>query len=491
MKETFHMRDPGQTSGGFDHGETPRKLADQALSRATGTELIDGNRVRLLKDGSQNYPAWLQAISSATKWIHFETYIIHEDEVGRKFAEVLSVKAHEGVSVRLIYDWWGSINSTSRGYYRRLAQAGVQVRCYNRFNLESPLAWMGRDHRKMIAVDGRVAYVAGLCVGQSWLGFSERQIGPWRDTGIEIQGPAIAEIERAFADTWAATGDSLSTEELPLRESLSPLGQVPLRVVAGISNSGGVYRLDQVIATLARKSIWLADAYFLGTGAYIQSLQSAARSGVDVRLLIPGANDVPVVRALSRAGLRPLLEAGVRVFEWDGSMMHAKTAVADGRWARVGSTNLNLTSWLANRELDVVIEDQQFAQQMEQMYEEDLAGSTEIVLYKKRPRTMPVTETVLQPRGKRAGGPARTAAGVMRISQSLAASVTNRRELGPAEAIIMLWGAIFLAGVSAIAAKWPRAVAIPVIFVCVWTALSFLVRAYKLRFQDKKRSEVD
>lgn len=469
--------------------KTDRELAAQALSRAAGADRIEGNRVRLLKDAAENYPAWIQAIESATKWIHFETYIFHEDAVGRQFAQLLSDKARDGIAVRFIYDWAGSIGSSSRGFFRRLADAGVDVRCFNRLNLESPIAWLTRDHRKMIAVDGRIGYVTGLCVGQRWVGFPERNIDPWRDTGIEIEGPALADIELAFADTWAATGEPLPDNELPPEDSLAKAGHVLLRIVATGPDAGGLYRVDQIIAAFARRSIWLADAYFVGTGAYVQALQSAARSGVDVRLLIPGANDVPIMRAVSRAGLRPLLEAGVRVFEWNGSMMHAKTAVADGFWSRVGSTNLNIASWLGNRELDVIVEDERFAHQMEQMYEDDLAQSTEIVLHKKRRRTVPTAVTRPPIRHRRSGGGGRAAAGIMRISHSLGAAVTSRRQLGPAEAVIMTWGAVLLLILSGIAAHWPRIFSIPVIILCLWTAISLLVRAYRLRFPQPPSRE--
>ena len=153
-----------------------------------------------------------------------------------------------------------------------------------------------------------------------------------------------------------------------------------LRVIASVPHAAGIYRLDQLIAAGARRTLWLTDAYFVGVTPYVQALRAAARDGVDVRLLAPGASDVWLVRSLSRAGYRPLLEAGVRVFEWNGSMLHAKTAVADGRWARVGSTNLNLASWLGNWELDVAVEDERFASAMEAMFLEDLTRATEIVL---------------------------------------------------------------------------------------------------------------
>ncbi|MDF1506513.1 phospholipase D-like domain-containing protein, partial [Roseisolibacter sp. H3M3-2] len=179
-----------------------------------------------------------------------------------------------------------------------------------------------------------------------------------------------------------------------LRPRAAPAGGTAVRVVAGEPWTGGLLRLDQLIAASARESLWLTDAYFAGTPPYVQALLAAARDGVDVRLLVPGGTDIPLLRPLSRAGYRPLLEAGVRVYEWNGPMLHAKTAVSDGRWARVGSTNLNLASWLGNYELDVVVEDAEFAEAMARAYAQDLGNATEIVLER---RPGPVPRLRLQP----------------------------------------------------------------------------------------------
>jgi cardiolipin synthase A/B len=321
------------------------------------------------------------------------------------------------------------------------------------------------------------------------VGFADRGIDPWRDTGVEIEGPALAEIEQAFADSWAAVGSPLPVEEQPSKKAIRRAGDVDVRIVAGVPNLGGMYRLDQLVATLAQRSIWLSDAYFIGTTSYVQTLCAAARSGVDVRLLLPGANDVPVMRALARAGLRPLLEAGVRVFEWNGPMMHAKTAVVDGCWSRVGSTNLNLASWLNNRELDVVVEDESFARHMEDAYREDLSHATEIVLDHAHPQAVCNEERKRNGTSRRRGGrtATRTAAGVMRLGHAVSAAISNRRELGPAEAVIVLWGALWLLLTAAVGAKWPRAIAWPAVVVCTWLALSLLWRAFRLRAGDRCR----
>lgn len=460
-----------------------RALTDQALSRATGAPLIPGNRVQLLKDAAENYPAWIRAIQSAERWIHFETYIIHEDEVGQQFADLLAEKARQGVKVRLLYDWFGGLGNASRRFWRRLSESGIDVRCFNPPRLDSPFGWLSRDHRKLIAVDGRVAFVAGLCVGKPWAGDPARGKEPWRDTGVEIEGPALATVEQAFADAWSAVGPPLPSEELPPDDSPEQVGDVGLRIVAGVPNFGAIYRLDQLMAQLASSAIWISDAYFIGTTSYVQALRAAALSGVDVRLLVPAASDVPVMRALSRAGFRPLLEAGVRVFEWNGLMMHAKTAVVDGQLARVGSTNLNLASWLGNWELDLLIEDQRFARQMEETHLEDLSRATEIVLSAKRHLRPAEGSGPKRRRGRRMarGSAGRAATGMIRLGHTVGAAITNRRELGPAEAVVMALAAALLIALAALAAYWPQGVVYPFVFVCVWVAISLLVRAYKLR----------
>ena len=197
-----------------------RPQADQAFSRAAGAPLVPGNQVTLLRDARENYPAWLDAIARAEKWIHFELYLIHSDRAGRMFAEALAERARAGVRVRLLTDWLGSIGKTSFSYWRQLRAAGVDARTFNRLSLSSPFSWMSRDHRKVLCVDGRVAFVTGLCVGEQWLGDPEKGIEPWRDTGVSIAGPAVADVEAAFATSGATPAPrSPTTRNRPRADS--------------------------------------------------------------------------------------------------------------------------------------------------------------------------------------------------------------------------------------------------------------------------------
>ena len=458
-----------------------RILAEQAFSRAGGAPLVPGNRVRLLRDAAENYPAWLEAIGAAERTVHFESYIIHEDAAGRQFAELLAEKARAGVRVRLIYDWLGGLGHASRRFWRALREAGVEVRCFNPPRFDSPFGWLSRDHRKVIVVDSKVAFVTGLCVGQRWLGDPSRGIEPWRDTGMEIRGPGVADVEHAFAHTWALAGSPIPAEALPDRSSIPAAGDVPLRVVATIPAAGSLYRLDQLVTAMAQRSLWLTDAYFVGVSGYIQGLRAAVLDGVDVRLLVPGATDIPIVRAVSRAGYRPLLEAGVRVFEWNGPMLHAKTAVVDGHWARVGSTNLNIASWIGNWELDVAVESDDFGRSMQEMYLADLERSSEIVLRRTRPvRLVEQPSSVSQAKPRGHGSAGRAGAGAIGIGSMIGAAVTNHRALGPAEARVMASAGLVLVILAVISLLWPRVVVAPFAILGVWVAVALLLRAWRL-----------
>jgi cardiolipin synthase A/B len=460
--------------------EAIRRLDDQLFSRTAGAPLVRGNAVRLLRDAAENYPAWLDAIRSARHSVHFENYIINDDDAGQRFATAFLEKAREGVSVRVVYDWFGTLGKASARYWRRLREGGVDVRRYNPPRLDQPLGWIVRDHRKCLVIDNRVAFVTGLCVGNKWEGTPERGLPGWRDTGVEVRGPAVAEVAHAFADTWAATGAPLAPDEL-VAPALPAEGDLDLRVVASTPGTAGLYRLDPMVASLARRTLWLTDAYFAGTSSYVQALRAAAQDGVDVRLLVPGAgSDIPMMRSVSRAGYRALLEVGIRVFEWNGPMLHAKTAVADARWARVGSTNLNLASWMGNRELDVVVENAAFGRRMEEMFEDDISNATEIVL-RRWARVRPAGD-LLVPRVRGAGGSStRAAAGALRIGNALGSALAARRVHGPAERWLMAEGGLLLAVLAGVGFVWPRLLAWPLAAFSLWLGLALVVGSARRR----------
>ena len=464
-----------------------RELADQAFSRAAGAHLIDGNSVELLKDAAENYPPWLEAIRSAENYVHFESYIIHEDEEGWKFAEAFVAKAKEGVPVRVLYDWLGGFRRTSRKFWNYLRENGVDVRCYNPPKWYSPLGWLSRNHRKTLTVDGRIGFITGLCVGRLWVG-DPPKVEPWRDTGVSVRGPAVADIENAFAHVWSLAGPRLPDGEIAKRDSIATEGDMALRIVATVPVTAGMMRVDQLVAALARDHLWLTDAYYAGTTSYVQALRAAAMDGVDVRLLLPNSSDITILKPVSQAGYRPLLEAGVRIFEWNGSMLHSKTAVADERWSRVGSTNLNIASWFGNCEIDALVEDEAFGRQMSEMFLEDLENSTEVVLDARKKISRP--GKTKRPRRLRSGGSGgRAATGALRIGNAMGAAFTNRRVLGPVEARLMFMLGTLLLTLAIIFALFPRALAYPVVAVFLWIGIALLYRAFKLRRERKQKSD--
>ena len=459
-----------------------RTYAAQLLSRSAGAPLVEGNNVRILRDAAENFPEWLRAIESAERTVYLECYIISDDPTGRRFAEALAARARAGVKVRLLYDWVGCLGESGSRFYRGLREAGVEVRCFNPARLDNPFGWLTRDHRKMLAVDGCIGFVTGHCLSARWEGDPAKGVDPWRDTGVVIEGPAIADLEAAFAEVWATTGEAIPESELTPPASIEPRGEMALRVIATAPATTGVYRLDLTMSSLAQRTLWLTDAYFVGIPTYVEALRNAARDGVDVRLLVPGSSDVPIVSPLSRSGYRPLLEAGVRVFEWQGTMLHAKTSVVDGQWARVGSTNLNLSSLMGNYELDVAVEDTTFARRLEAIYIEDLGRATEIVL-SKRSRVQPIIHPAGHRRWRRMrnGSSSRAATSAVRWVNSVGAAIANRRELGPAESRLMASMGVVLAVIAALAIIWPRVIAVPGALLAFWLAIGSFIRAWRLR----------
>jgi len=471
-----------------------RLLAEQALSRAAGAPLLAGNHVELLIDAAAHFEAWLAAIRGSQDRVLLENYIIRNDAVGQAFRDALVECAQRGVFVAVVYDWLGCKGQSRDSFWAPLRAAGGQVRAFNPPQFGQPFGWISRDHRKLMVVDGVLGFLSGVCISEKWLGDPAKGVAPWRDTGVALRGPAVSELEHAFAESWASIGTPLSP--FPATPASSEAGSVALRVIATQPATAGMYRLDQLIAAMARKTLWLTDAYFVGIAPYVQALAAAARDGVDVRLLVPGSSDLPMVAGMSRSGYRPLLKAGIRVFEWNGSMLHAKTAVADGLWARVGSSNLNIASWLSNREIDVAVEDAGFARQLAQQYERDLQCATEIVLTPGRWRRHADHVQSSQGRTPRTrpmgGSSSRAAAGALRIANTVGAALTDRRVLGDTATGPLLIGTLVLAVLAAVAIFWPAVIGWPLGVVATWLALNFGARAWRLRRRFKRRlAELD
>jgi len=461
-----------------------RQLAEQALARSAGAPLVAGNSVEVLFDADANFSAWLQAIQQAQSVVLVEMYLFANDDFGRELRDLLCRRALAGVRVYLLYDWLGCWREHYSGFFKPLLQAGAQVRVWQAPGLSRGLRLLGRDHRKLIVVDGHSAFIGGLCASSRWQ--------DWRDTGLRLQGPLLADAIAAFADSWAQCGSPL---QLPTLAASQPGGDIAARLIATTPATAKLMRLDLLIAGFARERLWLTDAYFMGTSAYLTALQHAARDGVDVRLLVPRASDIGWIATISRTQYRPLLEAGVRVFEWNGPMIHAKTAVADGRWARIGSTNLNLSSWLANREIDLAIEDEGVAGIMATRFLQDLDNATEIVLGGHRRRPVPSQPGLRHSHGRlslrqqaavSAAAAARQAA---RIGEVLDSAVRGTRDVDDSEASAFLSIGLVLLLLAIAIAVFPYLAALPLTLILLLAAASVLLRAWQLYRRRRRKKQ--
>src|SRR5829696_8221221 len=372
----------GETDGRVASSNTaaPRRAGvERALARTSDAPVREGNKLALLKNGPDTYEDWLAAIGRARHWVHLDNYIFENDEIGHRFAEALSAKAAEGVRVRVLHDWFGCLG-VPREFWRELRHAGVEVRAVNPPASGPPLGAIRRDHRKLIAVDGEYASTGGVCISDGWLVTSPETGLPYRDTAVSIHGPAVADVERAFAGVWDEMGERLPDEERPDPKHIQAAGQKAARVVVQEPRRMRTLRMLELLTAGVQERLWITDPYFLSLPILTQSLMATARDGVDVRVLTPATNDIAWIGRASRAGYRQFLEAGVRIFEYGGPMIHAKTLVADGWLSKVGSTNLNFSSLVANWEIDLVVEDTDFASQMERLFEDDISKSREVRL---------------------------------------------------------------------------------------------------------------
>jgi len=370
----------------FFIGETGRGYCEAP------SEFTAGNRLDLLIDGAQAYPAMLETIAGAKTRVDLESYILNSDRTGWRFAEALAERARAGVSVRVIYDSVGSHELTS-SYLQFLRNAGIQTLEYH------PVApwqrrwgWVRRDHRKILVVDGRVGFTGGINISDENAPLSEGG-GGWRDTHVRIEGPAARELERLFRSTWQReTGRAYPFEA----EAPSSPGNSLVRVVANEEflhrhriRSAYLHALNK-----AERCIYLANAYFVPDRGIRRALYRAVRRGVDVRVLVPSISDVPAAAYASRRLFELHLDAGVRLFAWPGPMLHAKIAVVDGTWGVVGSYNGDSRSMIHNLEANIHVVDKEFCSRLELSVVGDMDRSQEIV--PPRWRMRPYSERFLE-----------------------------------------------------------------------------------------------
>lgn len=388
-----------------------------------GSPLTVGNQATLLQDGPATYRAMYAAIEAARDHINLETYIFDDDDVGRRFADALIAKQRQGVQVNLIHDSVGTLK-TPKEFFKRLTDAGVKVLEFNPVNPASARkGWdiNQRDHRKLLIVDGKVAFLGGINISSVYssgsfmsrgssgssgsssgsAGSGGRQPGKdgnaWRDTHLRLQGPVVAEYQRLFLGTWKKQKGPPLADDRNYFPVLEPVGKLVVRAIG--SSPDEPYSL--IYATLlsaigaAETRVHVTMAYFAPDPQFLAALEDAARRGVEVRLILPSQTDSWLIFHAGRRFYDPLLRAGVKIYERRGVILHSKTAVIDGVWATVGSTNLDWRSFLHNDELNAVVLGAEFGQQMETMFEQDLAASRAITLeeWKRRPLKDRVKET--------------------------------------------------------------------------------------------------
>ena len=472
---------------GSSSTDTPaNSRLDKALARTSEAPLRTGNRLDLLQNGPDTYDDWLRAIGRAEKWVHLDNYIFQDDAVGRRFADALSEKAREGVTVRVLSDWFGSW-STPGSFWQEMRSAGVEVRPVNPPSLGSPLQAIRRDHRKLVAVDGEYASTGGVCIDEGWMARDGETGLPYRDVAVSVRGPAVADLEGAFAGVWDETGGALPDNERPRAEDIPRAGDEAARVVVQEPSRMRILRVLELLTAGVQNRLWITDAYFLSMPILTQSLMATARDGVDVRVLVPSTNDLPVVGALSRTGYRRFLEAGVRIYEYGGPMIHAKTLVADGWWSKVGSTNLNFSSLAANWEIDLVAEDTDFAAKMERVFEQDLDNAREVRLVRTARGSEVRTERSIPNSDRRARrGPVGSGSGAAATLTRVGSAALQKggAPLRTQEHAIAVTASGALLGASLLGARFPRLVAWPLTAVGGAIGGIGLLRAAKRRFYE-------
>ena len=359
----------------------------RGLWRIAAADVSSGNDVMLLHDGPATFDAMCEAIGEARETIVLEAYIFRSDDVGHRIGNALIAAAQRDVKVRLLTDWIG-MRGIKSSFLNSLRKAGVEHRVFSRPGWRPWLGLIPRDHRKLLVIDSSLGITGGVGIGNEWIGKTKRHKGHWRDTAVRIQGPAAQDMQQAFDTMWERAhkrerrGSHRLTRRAARGAHLDPATAEPalVGIIEGEPLRLRVARALQMQAISAEKSIWIASAYFAPSWSEVEALIGAARDGVDVRVLVPSRNDHPWVTLLTRRYYRRLLTNGVRIWEWKGTMMHAKTSVVDGRWVRVGSTDFNPLGVAINFELDAVIDDAALGAKAEAMFLDDLEHSKEITM---------------------------------------------------------------------------------------------------------------
>ncbi|HYL82249.1 MAG TPA: phospholipase D-like domain-containing protein [Candidatus Acidoferrum sp.] len=348
--------------------------------------IVGGNRIDILLNGDQLFPAMLEAVRSAKKTINYAQYTYEEGPVGREFAEALAERCRAGVTVNVLLDGFGTIGMPPE-YTTLLTQAGCHVATFRPLD---PFAFQSanhRNHRRILVVDGRVGFTGGSGIGAAWMG-DGRTGEHWRNTDLRMEGRAVEYLQGAFVENWLeATGVVLGGEDFFPRP-VEPMGQVYAQVVRSSPSAGsfGLYTTFLLAISSAQHSIHVTNPYFVPDADMLDALVQAAGRGVRVLLLIPGVIDHILVKPASRREFGRLFQAGVEIYEYQPALLHAKTMTIDGRWSTIGSANFDNRSFALNDELSAVIYSRDVAAGLDRAFADDLLHAKKLEYGKWRRR---------------------------------------------------------------------------------------------------------
>jgi cardiolipin synthase len=340
--------------------------------------IVAGNAADVLSDGAEVIPAMIEAVDQASRSVAVEMYCFASDVVGRRFARALAAAARRGARVRVLVDSAGC-RHTPRTFFGWMRSHGVDVRSVNplRHFVRRGFSTGWRDHRKLLAVDHEVAFVGGVNLCREAADAREGGYG-WRDVAVRLRGPIVAELSRAFERSWAREARTRRGAPEPVPPGVPAGGVAALVLESGPAGRGPFGSALRHAIRRAGRNVWIASPYFLPPRSVRRELARAARRGVDVRILVPARSDCPVVLWAGQRAYASLLRAGIRLFEWTASMMHAKVAVVDGLWSTTGSHNLDPLSFFRNRELSVTLLGREVGERFERMLERDFERSKEL-----------------------------------------------------------------------------------------------------------------
>ena len=361
--------------------------------------LVAGNKIELLQNGDEYFPAMLAAIRAAQKTVNFEAYIVYSDDVGRQFRDALIERAQAGAEVRVLLDGIGSGWKLKNSDVRMLQKAGCKFAYYHPTHSWRVDRTNRRSHRRILVVDGKVGFTGAVGFAAQWSGHAQDP-KHWRDVQVRVEGPLVAKLQAAFQEHWIKTfGEGLSgAGQFP---ALSSAGDLKAQVVLSRSFSmAPIPLLEAVAFASAEKRIWITNAYCTVTDDQVDLLVKAVKRHVDVQLILPGKNDdQPMTKSAGRAAYGRMLQGGVKIFEYQPTMIHEKSMVIDGMFSLVGSSNLDARSSEINEELDIAVYDRGFGQEMERVFENDRAQSKEYTLeeFQKRSLWERTTEWLMLP----------------------------------------------------------------------------------------------